>query len=292
MSSNGTSGRLPGALKIDGKLAGAGALLAVLLVVGFGVAHAGCVNLHTPPGHEGYLRSQPYFGEARFVGIQRGPTSTGLVWRQQVVNIDTRPRTFSEDMVIRTRQGSELKFRAHAVVGLKQDSVKEVVERFGGTAWYEQNVQKQFQSEVRAKVQSLEPFEVKNQSVEIADEVLAIMQKRYEDSPVDFLSINIGDIEYPRTIVDSVTRKFVTFQENERKDIEKMIAEAQIAIGIAEARGRSMAQRIVRTTLDPMFLQYEALRAIEQLSGSQNTTFVVTPYSANGTSPIIMSLDK
>lgn len=269
--------------------AAAAALVVGVLAIA-GLSRVGCVNMHTPAGHEGYVRSKPIAGAGKFVGIQRGPTSTGWVWRQEVVNIDMRPRTFSEEMIIRTRKGSELKFRAHARVQLRNGSVREVVEHLGGENWYAANVQKQFQAEVRSKVQSLEPFDVKNRSIEIAEEVLALMVERYKDSSVEFMSVDIGDIEYPQTIVESVIRKFVTFQENEKKDIEQKIALQQIGIGTAEARGIADAQQIIRTTLDPMFLQYEALGAIEQLSSAPNTTFLVMPFAKNGSSPVIMNM--
>ena len=51
----------------------------ITLIIGFIASRAGCVNLSTPPGHEGYLRSNPFAGQSAFVGIQDGPTSTGWV---------------------------------------------------------------------------------------------------------------------------------------------------------------------------------------------------------------------
>jgi regulator of protease activity HflC (stomatin/prohibitin superfamily) len=89
-------------------------------------------------------------------------------------------------------------------------------------------------------------------------------------------------------VVDSVIAKFVTNEENERKDIELEIAQKQIDIGIAEAQGIADAQKIIRTTLDPMFLQFEALRAIEEMAGAPNTTFMMMPVSKGGQMPIVM----
>lgn len=269
--------------------------LAVLIVVVLAVAglsRVGCMNLHTPPGHEGYLRSTPIFGAGKFVGTQEGPTSTGWVWRQEVVNIDTRPRTYSEDMEIRTSRGSKLRFRAHARIGLRAGQVKDVVEKFGGEAWYQANVQKQFQSEIRALVQQKEPFEVKNEADDIARQVLEAMKKRYDDSPVEFLTVDIGNIDYPEEIVQSVIRKFVTQQQDQKAAIQGRIAQEQIAIGEEDAKGVAEAQTIIRTTLDPMFLQYEALQAVEQLAGSPNTTFLIAPFGGEGGAPLIMNLDK
>ena len=270
-----------------GPVALAALIVAVLAVVG--LSRMGCANHHTPPGHEGYIRSTPLIGAGAFVGTQEGPTSTGWVWRQKVVNIDMRPRTFSEEMRIVTSDQLELSFAAHARIRPKQGGVKGIVDKFGGEAWYENNVRGPLRGEVIARVQKLAPFEVKTQMDEIAASVLKAMQDRFADDPVEFLAVNIGDIQYPDVVVVSVIRKFVTNQDNERKDIELNIAQKQIDIGIAEAQGIADSQKIIRTTLDPMFLQFEALGAIEALSGSKNTTFVVAPLSPNGSSPMIMS---
>ena len=269
-----------------------GGAIVVFFVVMVIITRVGCVNEMTPAGHEGYIKSNPIFGAAEYVGLQKGPTSTGWVWRQQVVNIDVRPKTYSEMMQILTAERLELKFRIHARIRLRPGSVKKVVERFGGANWYQANVQQQLRSVVRSKVQEMKAFEVKNKMAEIAQWVLEQMNHRYKKMPIEFLSIDIGDIQYPNVVVRSVVRKFVTNEDNERKEIELKIAQKQIDIGIAEAEGISDSQLIIRTTLDPMFVQYEAIKAIEKLADSQNTTFVVAPFSGSGRSPIIMSLDK
>ncbi|HLU67553.1 MAG TPA: SPFH domain-containing protein [Kofleriaceae bacterium] len=266
----------------------AGGALIVALIGAVGLSRVGCANHHTPPGHVGYVKSRPLIGAGEFVGIQQGPTSTGWVWRQEVVNLDVRTRTFSEEMVIPTRNRLELTLRAHARIRIRPDRVRVLVERYGGENWYANNVRDQYRATVRDKVQQLEVFEVKDEMRRIGVEVLADMKERYADSPIEFLSVDIGDIVYPRGVVDSVVAKFVTNEENERKDIELEIAQKQIEIGIAEAQGIADSQKIIRTTLDPMFLQFEALRAIEELAGAKNTTFMLMPYGKDGSSPVIM----
>lgn len=265
--------------------------LIAIAVVALGVASVGCSNHHTPAGHAGYVKSQPILGAGEFIGIQVGPTSTGWVWRRDVTNIDIRERTYSEDMIIPTRNRLELGFKAHARMRLRPDRVRDVVERFGGENWYINNVRDQYRATVRDKVQKLDVFEVKDDMRRIGDEVLAVMKARYADTPIEFLSIDIGDITYPPGIVDSVVAKFVTNEENERKDVELVIAQKQIEIGIAEAQGIADSQQIIRTTLDPMFLQFEALRAIEEMATHPNTTFLMFPFSKNGNAPVIMMPD-
>lgn len=269
-----------------------GGVVVVLVLAMAGLSRVGCSNHHVPPGHEGYVKSIPLVGAGKYLTSISGPDSTGWVWRQKVVSIDVRPRTYSEEMTIITSDQLELKFLAHARIQLRKDNVKTVVEELGGENWYANNVQKQFRSAVREEVQKLEPFEVKDRMRKIGDTVLAKMMAERKETPIEFLTVDIGNIEYPDTIVNAVIRKFETNEDNSRKDIELEIARRQIDIGIAEAQGIADAQQIIRTTLDPMFLQFEALRAIEDLAGSTNTTFLVMPFSKNGNSPVIMNFDK
>jgi hypothetical protein len=290
LSSNGTTTEHARRLLRDPKALGLAVVFVIAAVVL--ISYAGCRNHHTPAGHVGYIKSVPFLGAGEYVDTQTGPTSTGFVWRQEVVNIDVRPRTFSEEMKIPTRNRLEVQLRAHARIRLDQAKLRDLVETYGGEKWYENNVRDQYRSAVRDKVQKLDVFEVKNEMRAIGDEVLADMRKRYSHTGIEFLSIDVGDIVYPKGVVDSVIAKFVTNEENERKDVELEIAQRQIQIGIAEAEGIADAQRIIRTTLDPMFLQFEALRAIEELASAPNTTFMIMPFSKNGTAPVIMQISE
>lgn len=290
MNSNGTGG-LGDATRIITRV---GPLIVILVIVSILavalLSKLGCANHHTPAGHEGYIRSKPLVGAGEYVGLQKGPTSTGWVWRQDVINIDMRPRTYSEQMDIRTAKGSDLEFKAHVRIKLRDGGVREIVEKLGGADWYDANVQKTFQRAVREKVQRLDPFEVKKEMLKISKAVLETMKAEYQGRPIEFLSVDIGNIKYPEPIMDSIVKKFVTYQENERKEIELDIAEKQIDIAVAEAKGKADAQRVIGKTLDPLLLQYEALRAIEQLSGSKNTTFLLLPQGNGQGSPVILDL--
>jgi hypothetical protein len=279
------------AKKVVSRMGPALAVGSILLLIGLIVlSRVGCVNVHTPPGYEGYVRSNPIAGAGEYIGTQTGPTSTGWVWRQKVTNIDMRPRTYTEQMEIPTSNRLKLALNAHVRIKLKKGGVKQIVEELGGENWYATNVRDRFRGAVRDQVQRLDQFEVKNEINEIGTRVLAQMQEKYKATPIEFVSVNIGDMQYPDAVVDSVTRKFVTMEENERKDIELRIAQKQIEIGKAQATGTRDAQQIIRTTLDGMYLQFEAIKAIESLSSSPNTTVVITPYSPGGQAPIIMSL--
>ena len=265
-----------------------------LLVIGGGLAVAGlsrvgCDNHHVDPGHEGYVRSKPIAGSAKFVTTIPGPGSTGWVWRQEVTSIDMRPKTYPEKISINTNEG-QTTLNAYALIQLRSGSVREVVEKLGGANWYTNNVQEQFKSEVLKRCQSLKPLEVKNNMSQIAADVLRVMKERHGEGAVEFLDVFIGNISYPPSVVEAVSRKAITRLEDRVRRIEAQIAVKQIEVGGAEAEGERNAQEIIRKTLDPMYLQYEALGAIEELGKAPNNTFLVVPYSETGSSPLIMNL--
>ncbi len=268
-----------------------GTILFATVVILLGLSRVGCANHHVPPGHEGYVRSRPIFGAAEYVGALLGPTSTGWVWRQELEILDMRPRTHASAMTIRDKEGNPITFNAYAEVGLRAGSAKTVIERHDGNNWYQESARKTFEESIRSKVQALGSFEVKNSVNNIASEVLAEMVEYNKDRPFEFLSVNIGNIQYPDAIVESVVNKFVTYHENELAEIRERIKIKEVSIGRARAEGVADAQKQIRATLDPMYLQYEALQAIEQLATSNNTTFLIVPFGKSGMSPIIMNMD-
>ena len=53
----------------------------------------GSRNPYTPAGYVGYLTKGAVFGQSRFHGVQRGPTSAGRQWLVNVANISVTPYT-------------------------------------------------------------------------------------------------------------------------------------------------------------------------------------------------------
>jgi hypothetical protein len=53
----------------------------------------GSRNPFTPAGYVGYLTKGAIFGQSRFYGTQRGPTSPGRTWLLDVTNVSVTPYT-------------------------------------------------------------------------------------------------------------------------------------------------------------------------------------------------------
>jgi hypothetical protein len=254
---------------------------------------AGCTgydNARTPAGHEGYVFHDPIFmGKQEFVETQVGPTSTGLVWRQFVENIDMRPDTYGEKYKIVTNKDMNLTFESYARIKLKQGTVKEIVEEFGGEDWFENNVKRPYRSSVREEVRKYDPFEVKNNTEKIAVDTLTRLRERYDGTPIIFESLDIGNIDYPENVQTEINAKVAADQRLERSKVETYIAREDAETLREIAKGKRDSQKIINETLTPRYLQYEAIETYRQLAKSENTTFVVAPTSNEGTGmPLII----
>lgn len=278
-------------------------LIAPLLAVAlFGAG--GCTNATTPEGHEGYIYHLPmFFGQADYVTSQTGPTSTGLVWRQYAYNVDMRPKNYSEEFHILSRDNLNVGFQAHARISLADGSVRAVVEEFGGDedgvvgregevipSWYTRNVQQPYRAAVRDIVHQYDAYDIQAQTPEIGRRILERLRESYADGPVVFESMSIGNLTYPPAINEEIQRKLAAEQDLERMERERQIAQQEAEIAVTRARGRANAQRIVNETLTPLYVQHEMLEGFTRLSRSERVTIIAAPSGDEGASPVMLNL--
>ncbi len=244
-----------------------------LLLVGIGavVAHGiGGTNAYTPAGFEGYVYHQPLvIGQREFLGVQSGPTSTGLTWRQFVTNIDMRINTYSEELQIFSSDNLEVTFEAHVRIRLRPGSAKEMVERYSGVDWYANNVRRPYTTAVREAVRQREAFAIKDQSEAISKTVFERLHQEYKDTPFEFISLTIGNISYPKSVQERVIQNLAAEQRRQRMVVEQQIAEARAGIREVKARGEAEAQQIEQRTLTPLFVQHEAADLYRELANEK-----------------------
>ncbi len=275
--------------------------LAVLLFLALS-SLAGCTNETTPEGFEGYILHRPlWFGQSHYVGSQTGPTSTGVVWRQFVINVDVRPKNYTEEFHILSRDNLNVGFAAHSRISIRPGMVKQLVEEFGIGAtsgeegafpeWYLRTVQQPYRTAVRDTVHEFDAYDIQSQTQEIAARILSRLQEEYADTPLSFETVSIGNLTYPADINTEIQRKLAAEQDLERMDRERQIAEQEAEIMITNARGRAAAQRIVNETLTPLYVQHEMLEGMKALSRSGRVTIVSSP-TGNESSPVILGLGQ
>ena len=252
-----------------------------------------CSNPYTPPGYEGYVYEQPrFFGTGGPQGTVIGPGNFGIsILRNQVVNIDIRPQTYTEAFKILARDDLNVAFQVHAVLAIEPGNVGDVVVRFGANDWYERVVKEPFRTLVRRSVQTHDSREIKALRAEIANDVRNGLVEYLANTPFQVQSLVVGNIDYPAVVANAVEKKLASLQVLEEKATQKEIAMRDAEIRVEEAKGIAEAQRIINKTLTPYYLQHEAIGAQLKMSDSPNHTTVYIPVGANGL-PLVHVPDK
>jgi regulator of protease activity HflC (stomatin/prohibitin superfamily) len=271
----------------------AAALAAAPLLLG------ACTNQVTPEGHQGYVYHVPlFFGAAHYVETLTGPTSTGVTWRHYVVNVDIRPKNYTEDFSVLSKDNLLVGFQAHARIAVRANSVKQLIEEYGSAdpatpeghpEWFVRAVRQQYRSAVRDVVYTYDAYDIQTKTQDIGMRILQRLRDEYGSSPVEFEAISIGNITYPDAINAEIQQKLAAEQDLERMNRERQIAEQEAQIMITQAKGRASAQRIVNETLTPLYVQHEMIEGFRALAKSPRVTIVASPSGAGG-APVILNL--
>ncbi|MCI5141614.1 MAG: hypothetical protein D3909_07775 [Candidatus Electrothrix sp. ATG1] len=256
-----------------------------MLAVGF-FAFLGIfgTNPNTPAGHEGYVYENPrMFGNGGFRGELKGPSNYGIsLWRNQVTNVDFRPKTYPENFKILAKDELNISFRFQSIIKVKPGTIRTVVEDYAGEAFYDRYIKEPLRAMVRKNVQSLKSREIKEKRKEIAAAVASDLQAHLQGTPFVLVSSVVGNIDYPPVVTLAVEKKLAAQQLLDEKETQREIAKKDAEIRIEEAKGIAEAQKIINTTLTQNYLQHEAIQAQLKMASSPNHTTVYIPAGANG----------
>jgi regulator of protease activity HflC (stomatin/prohibitin superfamily) len=227
-----------------------------------------------------------------------------MVWREFVTNVDMRPKNYSEEFHILSKDNLNVGFEAHARISLKDGSVQDVVESLGGgeragasvqgalPEWYLRNVQRPYRAAVRDIVHQYDAYDIQSKTAEIGAHILERLQEEYGDTSIVFETMSIGNLSYPEAINQEIQRKLAAEQNLERKERERQIAEQEAQIMMTDARGRAAAQRIVNETLTDLYVQHEMITGFEALARSPRATIIAAPVGDSSASPVILSIGQ
>jgi regulator of protease activity HflC (stomatin/prohibitin superfamily) len=276
-------------------------VLVPLLVLGAAVWIIGSRNPYTPAGYVGYLTKGAVFGKARFIGIQRGPTSAGRSWLLDVTNVSITPYTYNEDFTrddaVLSRDNLKIAFRVHTVWRVDDTRIPLFMERFSTTSSereqekdpdaivkvaYGHFVREPLRTYARDEVQRRNGMEVKDALIPIGDAVLARIRAYAAGSPFVIGSVVVGNVQYPEEVASAVSRKLAATQELQRKDTEIEIERKERTKREVQAQGIANAMQIIRGQLSPMYIQHEAIEAQKQMVNSPNHTVVYIPTGPMG----------
>jgi regulator of protease activity HflC (stomatin/prohibitin superfamily) len=261
----------------------------------------GSSNPFTPAGYVGYLTKGAVVGQARFFGVQRGPTSPGRTWLLRATNISVTPYTYSEnfsgDDAVLSRDNLKIAFRVHTVWRVDDQQVPLFMDRYSTTLTraiaeqdpdaivkvaYEHFVREPLKTYARDEVQRRNGLLVKDELITIGDAVLERIRRYTAGSPFLVTSVVVGNVQYPEEVATAVSRKLAATQELERKDTEIEIERKERTKREVQAQGIANAMQIIRGQLSSMYIQHEAIEAQKQMVNSQNHTVVYIPVGPMG----------
>lgn len=270
-------------------------------IISFVVWFIGSSNPEVSAGYVGYQTQGAVIGKTSFFGTIKGPSSPGRTWMIRSFNVSITPYTYTEefkdDNEVLSKDNLRLGFRTHIVWRVREDSVKDFVEKF---STIDPNNQKQdaekvvrdaynnylkepFRTYSREEVQKLEGLKVKDMQSEIGTAIFVKMKALANGTPFEITSVVVGNIQYPKIVADAVADNLATTQrlEKEQKDAERRIVQAE---GIAKA------MQIINERLTPQYLQHEAIEAQKAMVGSPNHTVIYIPVGPLGV-PLVGTFD-
>ena len=278
-----------------------GSFLALALGASLLVWLLGSHNPYTPAGYVGYLTRGAVLGQARFHGVQRGPTSPGRGWLLHVTNVSVTPYTYTEDFVgdeaVLSRDNLKIAFKVHTVWRIHADQVPQFLDRYSTTVTadtvqrdpdaivkvaYGNFVREPLRTFARDEVQRRNGLDVKEAFIPIGDAVLGRIREYARDSPFVISSVVVGNVQYPAEVADAVARKLAATQELQRKDTEIEIERKERVKREVQAQGIANSMQIIRGQLSAMYIQHEAIEAQKLMVNSPNHTVVYIPVGPMG----------
>ena len=278
-------GKLKNAKGKKWAIAAVGGLVGVPILVGVSRNFFVFSNPMVEAGYVGYIYRQPVKLSRTGGGFYRtieGPARLGLRFSQneyRVISIDIRYKTYSERFKILAADQLNIEFMAHVRLRAKrdEDSIRKIVEIYGGANWYLNNIKEPVRTAVRKAVQVFKSTEVKENRSHIEAEVLEQLRVFLDDKPFEVDTVSVGNIDYPDVVENAVERKLAAQQKLEEQRIQKEIAREKAAIKVINAEGQAKAQEIVRQTLTELYIKHEAVKAMEALASSPNKVFIYIP---------------
>lgn len=252
-----------------------------LLLAALGLS--ACTNPQTPAGFEGYVYHVPLiFGKSEFRSTMVGPSSTGLSWRLHVENVDMRAKSQSEQFNLLTSDNLNVAFEVNTRLRVRPGGSKEIVEEWG-TDWYERNVREPLRTVIRQEITEVSATDIQLRTDEVRARIFDASVELYADTPIELLSVDIGNIQFPKEVTEAIERKIATEQELQRQEFLRAKTRKEAGIKVLEALKVAKQQEIISSTLDPIYVQRMAVQTYRRLAASSNKTVMVLPNTSKGT---------
>jgi regulator of protease activity HflC (stomatin/prohibitin superfamily) len=213
----------------------------------------------------------------------RGPATTGASWRLYSENVDMRAKSYKEDFQLLTHDNLSVSFEVNTRIKLKDGSVKVIVEEWGGMSWYDWNVKEQLRTIVREQVSRVSATDIQLETPKVRQLIAEKLTGKFANTPILIESVDIGQIQFPKEVAEAISRKIAKQQELQRQDYVLAKTTKEAAIRVLESLKVAKQQRIISSTLDPLYVQQRAVQVYRTIGNSANRTILVLPNMPEGT---------
>jgi regulator of protease activity HflC (stomatin/prohibitin superfamily) len=194
-----------------------------------------------------------------------------------------RAKSYKEDFQLLTSDNLSVSFEVNTRIKLRDASVKEIVEQWGGVHWYEANVKEPSRTIVREQVTRFSATDIQLETPKVKQLIAEKLAAKFGSTPITIESVDIGQIQFPTQVADAISRKIAKKQELERQEFVLAKATKEAAIRVLEALRVAKQQQIISSTLDPLYVQQRAVQVYRTIGASANKTILVLPNMPEGT---------
>lgn len=255
--------------------------IVALIVAGMA---AGCMTTTVESGQAGVRYS--LFGGTDLDEVLGEGLNMHAPW-VTIVNYDARVQEQREEMQVLSADGldigTELSIRWHPI----RPDLPQLHITYGPD-YYQKLLQPNLRSVVREVIGQFTPEQLySSRRTELQEQVLQEMRESAEGKFVEIDAVLLREIVLPEQIRGAIQRKLQEEQEVQRYEFTLAKDSLEARRKEIEARGQAEYQRIITASLTPQFLQYEGIRATQQLATSPNAKTVIVGGGGAGL-PVIL----
>lgn len=251
-------------------------------------------NPATPAGYVGYLTRDAWFGKAKFIGTQMGPTSYGKSWLMQVINVSVTPtkltEAFGQGSEVLSKDQLKLMFAVHVLFRVKPEAVKELVDKYSTLkekgdlteVAFENFMREPLRTAARQEVEGFAAMEVAQNLTALSGTLTSWARSYTVNTPFEILSVVVGNVQFPAVVSDAVEGKLKAEQGIQTLRFELQQEKLKADKRVAEAQGMARATQIIQQRLTPLYIQHEAIQAQEKMANGTNHSVVYIPVGRNG----------
>lgn len=207
----------------------------------------------------------------------------------EVIEISTQTRELKEEMTVPTKEGLSVELEASVLWHVDAKSAarlyRTVGENFGQIL-----IEPNFRSETRsmtAKHESRSLYTADRDQIQV--QLTEALQKILQPRGIFIESTPLRKIELPGLVKDAIATKVAAEQEAQKMEFILLREKQEAERKIVEARGDSVAQSIIASTISDRYLKLKGLEATVNLAKSPNSKIVVVD-SRSGS--LLINADK